>query len=60
MAMTDDRTETSSADRKKVASDAKYEFDFAAKKADAKPDEVRAAIKKVGNSRAKVEKELKK
>jgi hypothetical protein len=58
--MADDKKKTSSADRNKVAGGEKYEVDYAAKKAGVKPDEVKAAVKKVGNSRAKVEKELKK
>ena len=58
--MADDKKKTSGADRNKVAGGEKYEVDYAAKKASVKHDEVKAAVKKVGNSRAKVEKELKK
>jgi hypothetical protein len=59
-AMADDKTKTSSADRKKIAGGEKYEVDYAAKKAGVTPAQVKAAVKKVGNSRAAVEEELKK
>jgi hypothetical protein len=58
--MADDKTKTGSADRKKVAGGENYEVAHAAKKADAKPADVRAAVRKVGNSRTAVESELKK
>jgi hypothetical protein len=57
--MADDKTKTSSADQKKIAGGEKYEVNYAAKKAGVKPAEVKAAVKKVGNSRVAVEKELK-
>lgn len=58
--MADDKTKTSNADRKKVAGSEKYEVDYAAKKAGVRAAKVKAAVKKVGNSRTAVEKELKK
>ncbi len=47
-------------DRAKVAGGQKYEVSYEASKSGAKPAEVRSAVKKVGNSRGKVEAELKK
>ncbi len=38
----------------------KYEVDYEAKKMGVTPDQVKAAIKKVGNDRKKIEAELKK
>jgi hypothetical protein len=49
-----------SQDRSKVAGGQKHETSYEAKKTDASPGEVRQAVKKVGNSRTKVEAELKK
>ncbi len=49
-----------SQDRAKVAGGQKHEVSYEAEKTGAKPPEVRQAVKKVGNSRDKVEAELKK
>jgi hypothetical protein len=45
-------------DRAKVAGGQKHEVGYEAAKTGAKPAEVRQAVKKVGNARAKVEAEL--
>jgi hypothetical protein len=45
-------------DRAKVAGGQKHEVSYEAGKTGAKPAEVREAVKKVGNSRTKVEAEL--
>jgi hypothetical protein len=47
-------------DRAKVAGAQKHEPLYEAKKTDTSAGEVREAVKKVGNSRSKVEAELKK
>ena len=47
-----------SQDRAKVAGAQKHEVAYEAGKTTAKPAEVRKAVKKVGNARAKVEAEL--
>ncbi len=47
-------------DRSKVSGTQKYEVDYEAKKMGVTPDQVKAAIKKVGNDRKKIEAELKK
>jgi hypothetical protein len=49
-----------SQDRGKVAAGQKHEVSYEAQKTGAKPAEVRQAVKKAGNSRGKVEAELKK
>jgi len=46
-------------DRAKVAGGQKHETSYEAKKTRTSPSEVRRAVKKVGNSRGKVEDELK-
>ena len=58
--MADNKKKTGKADRSKVAGNEKYEVAYAAKKGKTTPAKVRAAIKKVGNSRKKVEAQLKK
>lgn len=58
--MADDKKKRGAADRQKVAGGEKYEVAYVARKAAVKPAEVRAAVKKVGNNRAKVMKALKK
>ena len=45
-------------DRRQVSGEAKYEVAYEAKKMGVTPAAVRAAIKKVGNDRAKIEAEL--
>lgn len=57
--MADDKSKRGGADRKKVAGAQPYEVAYTTKKADTTPKAVKKAIKKVGNSRPKVEKELK-
>jgi hypothetical protein len=52
--------EGSAQDRAKVAGGQKHEVAYEAGKTGAKPSEVRQAVKDVGNSRKKVEAELKK
>jgi hypothetical protein len=47
-------------DRAKVAGGQKHEVSYEAEKTGSKPSEVRQAVKQAGNSRAKVEAELKK
>jgi len=47
-------------DRRQVSAEAKYEVAYEAKKMGVTSDQVLAAIKKVGNDRAKIEVELKK
>ena len=47
-------------DRAKVAGEQKHEVGFEAEKTGAKPSVIRRVIKKVGNSRARVEAELEK
>jgi hypothetical protein len=47
-------------DRAKVAGGQKHEVSYEAEKTGAKPSEVRQAVKQAGNSRSKVEAELKK
>ena len=47
-------------DRAKVAGGQKHETSYEAGKTGTSPGEVRQAVKKVGNSRSKVEAELKK
>ena len=49
-----------SQDRAKVAGGQKHETSYEANKTSTSPSEVRQAVRKVGNSRAKVEAELKK
>ncbi len=56
--MPDNKAKRGKADRSKIASGEKYEVDYAAKKAKTTPAAVKAAIKNVGPSRAKVEKAL--
>jgi hypothetical protein len=56
--MADDPKKTGKADRSRVAAQQKHEVAYAAKKAGVKPAEVKAAVVKVGNARAKVETEL--
>jgi hypothetical protein len=57
--MSDDPKKKGAADRARVAAGQKHEVDYAAKKAGVTAGEARKAAKKVGPSRAKVEKELK-
>ena len=45
-------------DRARVAGGQDYEVRYEAEKTGTSPDEVRAAVKSAGNSRAKVEQEL--
>jgi hypothetical protein len=56
--MADNKAKSSKADRSKIAAGEKYEVAYAAKKAKTTPEAVKQAIKKVGNSRAKVEQAL--
>lgn len=57
--MPDDKSKTGGADRKRVAGGQKHEVAYVAKKTGKSPESVRAAAKKAGPSREKVEKELK-
>lgn len=45
-------------DRRSVAGGQEHEIDYEAQKTGASAEEVKRAVKKVGNSRAKVEREL--
>jgi len=47
-----------SSDRKRVAGGQDYEVEYAATKSGASADDVKQAVKAVGNSRAKVEEKL--
>ena len=58
--MPDDKRKRGKPDRSKVAGGEAYEVAYLASKLNVSAEKVRAAIKKVGNSRAKVEAELKK
>jgi hypothetical protein len=57
--MADDKNKRGKPDRVKVAGQEPYEVKFVAKKLGVTDAAVKAAIKKVGNSRPKVEAELK-
>lgn len=54
--MADNKAKRGQADRQKVAGGEGYEVAYAARKFGVKQEEVRAAIKKVGNSREKLKK----
>ena len=56
--MTSDRGR--SQDRARVAAGQDYEVNYEAKKTGSSKDDVKAAVKSVGNSRAKVESKLRK
>ncbi len=56
--MADDKTKRGAQDRRTVAGGEKYEVDYEAKKLGVTPAEIKAAIKKVGNDRAKIEAEI--
>jgi hypothetical protein len=58
--MPDDKSKRGRADRNKVAGGEAYEVDYVAKKLGVTAEQVKSAIKKVGNDRAKVEAELRK
>lgn len=59
--MADDKSKRDGRDRSKVSGSEKYEVQYESKKTGATPAEVREAIKKSGgNSREKVERELRK
>ena len=58
--MTDDKSKRGAQDRRTVAAGEKYEVGYEAKKLGVTPAEILAAIKKVGNDRAKIEAEIKK
>ncbi len=49
-----------SQDRKRVAGGQDYEVNYEAEKTNSSAEQVKKAVKSVGNSRAKVEKKLKK
>ncbi|HVX26628.1 MAG TPA: DUF3606 domain-containing protein [Parafilimonas sp.] len=49
-----------SQDRKRVAGGQDYEVNYEAEKTNSNAEQVKKAVKSVGNSRAKVEKKLKK
>lgn len=58
--MPDNPKKTGKADRSKVAGGQDYEIDYLRRKTGASEAAIKAAIKKVGNDRAKIEAELKK
>jgi hypothetical protein len=58
--MADDPKKRDASDRNKVAGGQKHEVAYVAKVAKVKPSAVKAAVKAVGNDRAKVMKALKK
>jgi hypothetical protein len=58
--MADDKTKRGAPDRSKVSTMEDYEVKYLAQKHDTTQKAVKEAVAKVGNSRAKVEAELKK
>ena len=56
--MTDDKNLRDQRDRDRVASDEDYEIDYLVEKTGASREQVRQAIKAVGNNREKVEEYL--
>ena len=58
--MSDDKSKRGAPDRNKVSTMEKYEVVYLATKFDTTQKAVKAAVEKVGNSRAKVEAELRK
>lgn len=58
--MSDDRKKKDAQDRSRISTSEDYEVRYWSKKFGVSPDELLAAVKKVGNSAAAVEKELRK
>jgi hypothetical protein len=58
--MADDKRKRGASDRNMVAGNEPYEVDYIARKFGVTADQVKAAIKKVGNRRSDVEAELQK
>ena len=58
--MADNKDLRDGRDRSRVAGDEEYEVQYLAEKLNVSAEEVRKAIQKVGNSREKVEEELRK
>jgi hypothetical protein len=58
--MADDKQKRGTPDRRKVAGGEAYEVQYVATKLGVTPEQVKAAITKVGNDRTKVEAELRK
>jgi len=58
--MTDDPKKKRAQDRSRISTSEDYEVRYWSKKLGVSPDELKAAVKKVGNSAAAVEKELRK
>lgn len=58
--MADDKNKRDGRDRAKVNKSEKYEVQYEAEKTGKSPSQVRDAVSKVGNSREKVERELRK
>jgi len=56
--MTDDPKKKRAQDRSRISTSEDYEVRYWSKKLGVSPDELKAAVKKVGNSAAAVEKEL--
>ncbi|WP_129714062.1 DUF3606 domain-containing protein [Pedobacter sp. SYP-B3415] len=56
--MADDKNKVDQRDRSRVAGDEDYEIDYLAEKLGVSRDQVRDAIKAVGNDRSAVEKHL--
>jgi hypothetical protein len=57
--MADDRNLKDGRDRSRVSGSEEYELQFLAEKLNVSTDEIRKAIKQVGNSREKIEEYLK-
>ena len=57
--MADDRNLRDGRDRSRVSGSEEYELQFLAEKLNVSTDEIRKAIKQVGNSREKIEEYLK-
>jgi len=58
--MSDDKNKTDARDRNRVAGNEDYEINYLAKELGVSADQVRQAIKAVGNDRAKIKDYLKK
>jgi hypothetical protein len=58
--MSDDPKKKGAQDRSRISTSEDYEVRYWSKKFGVSPDELKAAVKKVGNSAAAVEKELRK
>lgn len=58
--MSDDKNKTDARDRNRVAGNEDYEINYLAKELGVSADQVRRAIKAVGNDRAKINDYLKK